>query len=63
MFLAWFLTAIYVLIASFSAVMTYVELRQTGGRSPIYTSLGFLACALWPITFLAVAVAAYRQTR
>lgn len=66
MFLTWILIAIYVLIAAFSALMTYDEHRQTAGqtagRSPFYAALGFLACAFWPITFLVVAVAARRQT-
>lgn len=61
MFLAGVLGVIYILIAIFSGLMTCDEQRRTGGRSLFYRALGFLACAFWPITFLAVAIAARRQ--
>lgn len=56
------LTEIYIFIASFAALMTYDEQRQTGGRGIMLTTLGLLACLFWPLTFLTVAVAAQRSS-
>lgn len=62
MFVIGFLTASYLVVALLAAVMTYVEQQQTEQRSLLMKSLGFLACAIWPVTFLTVAVAAQRST-
>ena len=62
MFAIGFLTASYLVVALLAAVMTYVEQQQTGERSVLLKSLGFLACAFWPITFLTVILAAQRGT-
>lgn len=62
MFVIGFLTASYLVVALLAAVMTYVEQQQTGDRSLLMKTLGFLACAFWPVTFLTVAVAAQRST-
>lgn len=61
MFVIGFLTASYLLVALLAAVMTYVEQQQTGDRSMLLKSLGFLACAFWPVTFMTVAFAAQRS--
>lgn len=61
MFVIGFLTASYLVVALLAAVMTYVEQQQTGDRSLLMKSLGFVACAFWPITFLTVAFAAQRS--
>lgn len=61
MFVMGFLTASYLVIALMAATMTYVEQQQTGKRSLMMKTMGYLACALWPITFVTVAVAAQRS--
>ncbi len=58
MFILGFLSAAYFLIASFALMMTYSEQQQTGDRSVMFKTLGFLACLFWPLTFVTVAVAA-----
>lgn len=50
-------TIAYLGIALFAAGMTYDEQCQKGQLSPLFKALGFLACALWPVTLLAVLVA------
>jgi len=62
MFMIGFLTASYLVVALLAATMTYVEQQQTGDRSMLLKSLGFLACALWPVTFVTVVYAAQRST-
>lgn len=52
MFILGFLTAAYVLVALFALGMTYDEQQQTGSRSLVLKSLGFLACLFWPIAFV-----------
>lgn len=61
MFMVGFMTASYLVVALLAATMTYVEQQQTGDRSILLKSLGFLACAFWPVTFVTVAVAAQRS--
>ena len=61
MFVMGFLTASYLVIALMAAMMTYIEQQQTGQRSLMMKTMGYLACALWPITFVTVAVAAQRS--
>ncbi len=62
MFVTSLFIAPYLIIALFAIFMTFAEQKQTGNRSLLLKSLGFLACVLWPITFLVVAVAAQRST-
>lgn len=62
MFITVLFIASYLIIASFALFMTFEEQKQTGDRSLLLKMLGFLACMLWPITFLTVAVAAQRST-
>lgn len=59
-FIIGFLTASYLLVAVIAATMTYYEQRENGSNSVLFRTLGFLACAVWPLTFLTVAVAAQR---
>ena len=40
----------YVAIATLAALMTYCEQRRDQNRSTVYNLLGFLACAVWPLT-------------
>jgi hypothetical protein len=62
MFAIGFLTASYLVVALMAAMMTYLEQQQTGNRSVLLRTLGFLACAFWPVTVVTVAVAAQRST-
>lgn len=50
-------TFLYFLVAGIAALLTYVEQRNTGDRNMMLTTLGFTACAVWPLTVLTVAVA------
>ena len=50
-------TMLYLFVASIAVTLTYVEQRNTGHRSMIFTALGFMACAVWPLTLLIVALA------
>jgi ABC-type Na+ efflux pump permease subunit len=49
-------TMIYLLIAFFAATMTYFEQQETGGRSTALKYAGFMACLLWPVTFVFMAI-------
>lgn len=51
------LTALYLVIALFAAAMTYDEQCQKGPLSTLRKAFGFGACALWPVTLMAVFVA------
>lgn len=51
------LSFFYVLVACLAALMTYIERRETGERGLVYTTLGFVACAVWPVTILTLLVA------
>lgn len=51
----------YLIIALFAIFMTSIERKQTGNRGFVLTMLGFLACVVWPITFVTVAIAAQRS--
>lgn len=55
------LTVIYVLIAAFAALMTYLEQQDRCVQSPLCKTLGFVACVFWPLTVLTVAVAVQRD--
>lgn len=61
MLLFGFIMTFYIVIAAIAAVMTYCEQRRTQGRSTIYTLLGFIACAFWPLTLAGLAVSAKRN--
>jgi len=58
MFFIALLSAAYLMIALFALLMTYNEQQQTGHREMLFKAGGFLACMLWPVTFVVVAVAA-----
>jgi len=60
MFLAGVVVTLYVIIALFSASMTYCEQQQNPDTNRAYAALGYMACALWPVTLIAVACAARR---
>ena len=51
------LTILYVLVATFAIIMTLLEQCEEGINSVMCKFLGLLACAVWPLTFLVVAVA------
>lgn len=51
------LTVAYLVVALFAAAMTYDEQCQKGQQRGMLKALGFLACAVWPVTLLAVFVA------
>lgn len=53
--------ALYLLVATFAAMMTYYEQVRTQNRDPLFSALGFVACLLWPVTLVAVTVAAQTQ--
>lgn len=59
MFTFGFLTSLYICIAAMAALMTYCEQRRDKTRSTLYNLLGFLACALWPVTLGLMALAAW----
>lgn len=54
------LLILYTLIAAFALQMTYYEQCKTNNQSIFYCVLSFIACVLWPITLLTVAVAVRR---
>lgn len=56
MLLLTFWTISYIIVATLAAIMTSFEQRQTHGRSPLFIVLGFVACALWPVTLVITAV-------
>lgn len=51
-----FLLGLYLIIALFATCMTYFEQQDTGHRSVLFRVLGFVACALWPVTLITVAI-------
>ncbi len=61
MFITILLSVIYMSMATFTVAMTLTEHRKNGSKSIFFTSLGLLACAVWPITFIVVAIAAQRS--
>lgn len=63
MFLTIILTMVYISVAAFAGVMTMLEQEDAGVDSAYYRTLGLLACATWPITFVLVAVAAQVHTQ
>ncbi|QCO58140.1 hypothetical protein EOK75_20505 (plasmid) [Pseudorhodobacter turbinis] len=58
MLLVGFFMTFYIVIALIAATMTYCEQRRTQGHSTLYTLLGFIACAFWPLTLASLAVSA-----
>lgn len=52
---------LYLLVATFAVMMTYYEQVRTQNHDPLYNALGFVACLLWPVTLVAVTVAAQAQ--
>jgi hypothetical protein len=56
MFLTVILITMYVLIAVLAAAMTLIEQHTSDVTCTIYKSLGFVACAIWPFTFLVIAL-------
>jgi|AntRauTorckE5430_2_1112549.scaffolds.fasta_scaffold33316_2 hypothetical protein len=57
MLLTAMLSILYLAIAGFAALMSYLERCDKGEHNLMYTTLGFTACALWPLTLLTVIVA------
>lgn len=56
------LIGLYFLVAILSGVETYIEQQGSDERGVALRALGFLACALWPVTFVAVAIEVRRRT-
>lgn len=54
---------LYTLIAGFALFMTYEERSRSGKTSPFYTALSVLACAVWPVTVVVVAITALALQR
>ncbi len=57
------LMVLYTLIAGFALFMTYDERKRTGRVSAFYTVLSVLACLVWPLTVVVVAVTALALQR
>lgn len=51
------LFTLYVMIALVAASMTYCEQQQSRKRNIVLRAMGYLACALWPLTLATVALA------
>ena len=52
------LIGIYLVVAGLAATMTYDEQQRSSETSLAFAALGYVACALWPLTFLMVVIAA-----
>lgn len=52
---------LYLIVAGFAVLMTYLEQVRTRNRDVLFNMLGFLACLLWPLTLVAVTIAAQAQ--
>lgn len=52
------LSVLYMLIAGFALFMTYTERSRTGSVSSFYTALSVVACLVWPVTVMVVALVA-----
>lgn len=63
MFTVGFLTSLYLCIAALAALMTYCEQRRDAKRSFLHNLLGFVACALWPVTLGLMVIAAWMPTQ
>ena len=46
--------AAYALITLFAFIMTYLEQRRTGQRTPIFNLIGYAACTVWPVVIAVV---------
>ena len=57
MFTTVIFTILYLVIASAAVTLTYIEQRDTGDRNMMFTTLGFMACLVWPLTLLTVVCA------
>lgn len=52
------LSVLYMLIAGFALFMTYSERSRAGSVSAFYTVLSVIACLVWPVTVVVVALVA-----
>lgn len=52
---------LYLIVAGFAALMTYFEQVRTRNHDLLFNLLGFTACLFWPITLVAVTIAAQAQ--
>lgn len=52
---------LYLIIAGFAGMMTYCEQLRTKNHDLLFRLLGFTACLFWPITLVAVTIAAQAQ--
>ncbi len=57
------LLVLYTLIAGFALFMTYDERKRTGKVGIFFTVLSVIACLLWPLTVVIVAVTALALQR
>ncbi len=57
-----FVTIAYLLIALFAASMTYDEQQKSSKHGIMLGTVGYLACLLWPLTIIIVAVLVHFST-
>ncbi|PHR52961.1 MAG: hypothetical protein COA47_17355 [Robiginitomaculum sp.] len=57
------LILVYAVIAGFALFMTFSEKAKSGSRGLRWAPISLFACLIWPITIVAVIVAARRQHR
>lgn len=57
------LVALYTLIAGFALFMSYDERRKTNNKNPLWTALSVVACVVWPVTVVVVAIVAVAMQR
>ncbi len=57
-----FVTTAYLLIALFACLMTYDEQQKSGKLGIMPGTIGYLACLLWPLTIIIVAVMVHFST-
>ena len=63
MFTTVFIIALYGVVAALAAAMTYCEQRCDENRSTFYNILGFIACSVWPLMLVAVAIAVWMPAK
>lgn len=52
---------LYGTVALFALAMTHRERHQTGQKSLMLSALGWLACAVWPLTICAMMLSMQRR--
>ncbi|MFN3847661.1 MAG: hypothetical protein ACK4RZ_17850, partial [Paracoccaceae bacterium] len=62
-FVATTVLAFYLVIALFSLYMTHQERRWNQQVDPLYGSLGYVLCVVWPVTVMLFALTMMLQRR